>query len=37
MIGEVKQLEKYDEFEIPVNDLHAVNATEDTVCMLIQG
>ncbi len=31
------ELEKYDEFEIPVNDLHAVNATEDTVCMLIQG
>ena len=31
------ELEKYDEFEIPVNDLHAVNATEDAVCMLIQG
>ena len=28
---------KYDEFEIPINELHAVNALTDAVCMLIQG
>ncbi len=28
---------KYDEFEIPVNDLHMVDALEDSLCMLIQG
>ena len=27
----------YDEFEIPVNELHAVVAKEDSLCMLIQG
>ena len=27
----------YDEFEIPVNELHAVLAKEDSLCMLIQG
>ena len=27
----------YDEFEIPVNELHAVFAKEDSFCMLIQG
>ena len=31
------ELGKYDEFEIPVNELHAVNALTDAVCMLIQG
>ncbi len=30
-------LYKYEEFEIPVNDLHEVTALEDAVCMLIQG
>ena len=30
-------LNKYDEFEIPVNDLHLVDALEDSLCMLIQG
>ena len=28
---------KYDEFEIPINELHAVNALTDAICMLIQG
>lgn len=27
----------YDEFEIPVNELHSVHAKEDSLCMLIQG
>ena len=31
------KLGKYDEFEIPINELHAVNALADSVCMLIQG
>lgn len=30
-------LDKYDEFDIPVNDLHAVHALEDSLCMLLQG
>lgn len=28
---------KYDEFDIPLNDLHAVSALEDSLCMLLQG
>ena len=32
-----QQLNCYDEFEIPVNELHAVLAQEDSLCMLIQG
>ena len=31
------ELGKYDEFEIPVNELHAVNALENSLCMLVQG
>ena len=31
------KLGKYDEFEILVNELHAVNALTDAICMLIQG
>ena len=31
------ELGKYDEFAIPINELHAVNALTDAVCMLIQG
>ena len=30
-------LSMYDEFEIPVNEMHAVLATEDSMCMLLQG
>ena len=30
-------LNKYDEFAIPVNDLHAVTANDDALCLLIQG
>ena len=38
-ISEITEIElgKYDEFEIPINELHAVNALADSVCMLIQG
>ena len=32
-----KVLPCYDEFEIPVNELHSVHAKEDSLCMLIQG
>lgn len=35
--AEVITLNKYDEFDIPVNDLHAVTALENAVCLLIQG
>ena len=31
------ELGKYDEFEIPVNESHAVNALENSLCMLVQG
>ena len=31
------ELSMYDEFEIPVNELHAVHAKSDALCMLIQG
>ena len=27
----------YDEFEIPVNELHSVYAKENSLCLLIQG
>lgn len=32
-----QSLSCYDEFEIPVNEQHAVLAKEDSLCMLIQG
>ena len=31
------ELGKYDEFDIPVNDLHAVSALENSLCKLLQG
>ena len=31
------ELGKYDEFEIPINEIHAVNALENSLCMLVQG
>ena len=38
-ISETTEIElgKYDEFDIPVNDLHAVSALENSLCMLLQG
>ena len=38
-ISETTEIElgKYDEFDIPVNDLHAVSALEESLCMLLQG
>ena len=31
------ELGKYDDFVIPINELHAVNALENSLCMLVQG
>ena len=31
------ELGKYDEFEIPVDEVHAVHATANALCMLVQG
>ena len=31
------QLNQYDELEIPINVLHAVEAEKDSLCLLIQG
>lgn len=33
----VVKLTQYDEVEIPVEVTHSVEATEDSLCMLIQG
>jgi quercetin dioxygenase-like cupin family protein len=30
-------LDKFDELDIPVNVIHAVEAIEDSICFLIQG
>lgn len=30
-------LGQYDEFEIPINQVHSVEAVEDSLCLLIQG
>ena len=30
-------LEKHDDFEIPVNIIHALHANEDSICFIIQG
>lgn len=30
-------LTMYDEFEIPVHEVHAVHATANALCMLVQG
>ena len=30
-------LGQYDEFEIPINQIHSVEAVEDSLCLLIQG
>lgn len=37
MLGETTTLNQYDTMEIPVNEIHAVNALEDTVALLTQG
>lgn len=31
------ELSQYEEFEIPVHDVHMVIALEDSLCILIQG
>ena len=31
------ELQKFDEIEIPVNTIHSVEATEDSICLLTQG
>ena len=35
-VEEIK-LDKFDEFEIPVNNLHAGYALEDSLCMVLLG
>jgi len=31
------ELQKFDEVEIPVNIIHSVEATKDSICLLTQG
>jgi quercetin dioxygenase-like cupin family protein len=31
------ELQKFDEIEIPVNTIHSVEATENSICRLTQG
>ena len=31
------ELNMYDEFDIPVNEMHAVHAKNDALCILVQG
>lgn len=35
--SEKTMLSKYDSFQIPVNELHSVEAFEDSICLLTQG
>lgn len=37
MLGETTLLNQYDTMDIPVNEIHAVTALEDTVALLTQG
>ncbi len=37
MLGETTTLNQYDTMDIPVNEVHAVTALEDTVALLTQG
>lgn len=30
-------IDKFDEYEIPINVIHAVDALEDSICLLIQA
>lgn len=32
-----KIIDKYDELDIPLEEIHAVEALEDSLCLLIQG
>ncbi|SFA92520.1 hypothetical protein SAMN05660845_1010 [Flavobacterium swingsii] len=32
-----KIIDKYEEFDIPLEEIHAVEALEDSLCILIQG
>lgn len=34
---QAQTLQLYDEHDIPVGELHALEATEDSICLLIQG
>ena len=31
------ELERFDDLDIPVDIIHSLEATEDTICILIQG
>jgi quercetin dioxygenase-like cupin family protein len=37
MLGETTILNQYDTMDIPMNEVHAVTALEDTVALLTQG
>ena len=30
-------VEEYDNFQIPVNETHSIEALEDSICLLVQG
>ena len=30
-------IEEYDNFQIPVNETHSIEALEDSICLLVQG
>lgn len=30
-------VEEYDNFQIPINETHSIEALEDSICLLIQG
>ena len=32
-----KIMDEYDDFDIPLEEIHAVEALEDSLCLLIQG
>nr|MBC7612291.1 hypothetical protein [Pseudopedobacter sp.] len=36
-VNSVVVLDKFEELDIPINVIHAVEALEDSICLLIQG
>lgn len=30
-------IEEYDDFQIPINETHSIEALEDSICLLVQG
>ena len=33
----ITAIEEYDNFQIPINETHSIEALEDSICILIQG